>query len=89
MIQRMLFEDRKQYERELMLTGRRLQSIGRLMEEDPQHLVGEGFDFDPAVTGPRPVKVDMDKVRAMFDPAEPQNVGRLLAEYQQLLANDK
>ena len=51
MIWSMLFEDRRHYEQALMRAGRRLQSLGQLLEQDPKRLVGKGFDFDPTVTG--------------------------------------
>jgi hypothetical protein len=85
----MIFEDRRQYEQALMRAGRRLQSVGQLLEQDPTRVVGKGFEFDPAVTGPRPLQIDLEELRAMFDAQEAQNVGRLLAEYQQLIATEK
>jgi len=72
-----------------MRTGRRLQSLGQLLEQDPHRVVGKGFDFDPRITGPRPLQIEMDELRALFDPQSPQNIGRLLAEYQQLLAHEQ
>lgn len=89
MISNMLFEDRRQYEQALMRAGRRLQSLGQLLEQDPKRVVGKGFDFNPAVTGPRPLQIEMDELRALFDPQSPQNVARLLAEYQQMVAREE
>lgn len=85
----MIFEDRRQYEQALMRAGRRLQSLGQLLEQDPTRVVGKGFGFDPSVTGARPLQIEMDELRAMFDPSSPQNVGLLLAEYQSLVAREK
>ena len=84
-----LFQDRRQYEQALMRAGRRLQSLGQLLEQDPTRVVGKGFDFDPQITGPRPLQIEMDELRALFDPESPQNVGLLLAEYQKLVASEK
>lgn len=84
-----IFQEKRQYEQALMRAGRRLQSVGQLLEQDPARVVGKGFDFDPDITGPRPLQIELDEMRAMFDPQAPQNVGQLLAEYQQLLARDK
>jgi hypothetical protein len=69
-----------------MRVGRRLQALGQLLEQDPNRLVGKGFDYDTSVVGQHPVQIEMDELRALFDPASPQNVGRLLAEYQALIA---
>jgi alkanesulfonate monooxygenase SsuD/methylene tetrahydromethanopterin reductase-like flavin-dependent oxidoreductase (luciferase family) len=85
----MAFQDRRQYEQALMRAGRRLQSLGQLLEQDPTRVVGKGFDFDPQITGPRPLQIEMDELRAMFDPQSPTNVGRLLAEYQSLVASSQ
>jgi hypothetical protein len=82
------FGERRQYEQALMRIGRRLQSLGQLLEQDPTRVVAKGYDFNAQVTGPRPLQFEMDELRGMFDPAAPQNVGRLLSEYQQLLAAD-
>jgi hypothetical protein len=81
-----LFQHRREYEQALMRVGRRLQALGQLLEQGPTRLIGKGFDFDPQVTGPRPVQIDMDELRNTFDRLAPQNVGRLLAEYQAQVA---
>jgi hypothetical protein len=83
------FSDKRQYEQALMRAGRRLQSLGQLLEQDPTRVVGKGFPIKPEVTGPRPLEVDLDDLRHLFDASSPQNVGRLLAEYQSLLATEK
>jgi hypothetical protein len=87
--QGLLFQDRRQYEQALMRIGRRLQSLGQLLEQDPQRVVGKGFEFDPQVTGPRPLQIDLAELRALFDAEAPDNVGRLLAEYQRLVAQER
>ena len=84
-----VFSDRRQYEQALMRAGRRLQSLGQLLEQDPTRVVGKGFPIKPEITGPRPLEVDLDDLRNLFDPATAQNIGRLLAEYQSLLASEK
>jgi hypothetical protein len=84
-----LFENRHQYEQALMRLGRRLQALGQLLEQGPTRLVGKGFAFDPAVTGPRPVQIEMDELREAFDRAAARNVGRLLAEYQGLVGAER
>jgi hypothetical protein len=83
------FTDRRQYEQALMRIGRRLQSTGQLLEQDPTRLAAKGFDFDATVTGPRPLQIDLDELRGFFDPESTQNVGKLLQEYQALLAAEK
>jgi hypothetical protein len=83
-----VFTDKRQYEQALMRVGRRLQSLGQLLEQDPKRVVGKGFPVKPEITGPRPLEIDLDDLRGLFDASAPQNVGRLLAEYQSLLAAD-
>jgi hypothetical protein len=82
-------DERRRYEQALMRIGRRMQAIGQLLEQDPARLVGKGFSFDPAITGARPVEIDMDELRGWFDPSSARNVGQLLAEYQAELAKSK
>jgi hypothetical protein len=84
-----VFTEQRQYEQALMRAGRRLQSLGQLLEQDPKRIVAKGFPFNVEITGQRPLEVDMDELRGLFDAAAPHNVGRLLAEYQGLLAADK
>jgi hypothetical protein len=84
-----VFSERRQYEQALMRAGRRLQSLGQLLEQDPTRVVGKGFPIKPEITGPRPLEVDLDHLRSLFDTQAPHNVGRLLAEYQDLLAAEK
>ncbi len=83
------FSDRRQYEQALMRIGRRLQSTGQLLEQDPTRLAAKGYSFDESVTGARPLQIDLDELRGFFDPASAQNVGKLLQEYQALLAREK
>jgi hypothetical protein len=83
------FNDRRGYEQALMRIGRRLQSTGQLLEQDPTRLAAKGFAFDASVTGPRPLQIDLDELRGFFEPDSPANVGRLLQEYQALLAREK
>jgi hypothetical protein len=83
-----VFADKRQYEQALMRAGRRLQSLGQLLEQDPKRVVGKGFPIRPDVTGQRPLEIDLEDLRRLFDPTSPHNVGRLLAEYQSLLASE-
>jgi hypothetical protein len=83
-----VFVEKRQYEQALMRAGRRLQSLGQLLEQDPKRVVARGFPIQTAVSGARPLELDLDELRNMFDPQAAQNVGRLLAEYQHLLALD-
>jgi hypothetical protein len=83
------FSDRRQYEQALMRIGRRLQSTGQLLEQDPTRLAAKGYAFDESVTGARPLQIDLDELRGFFDPDSVQNVGKLLHEYQALLAREK
>jgi hypothetical protein len=78
--------DRQRYEQTLMRTGRKLQSLGQLLEQAPAHLVAKGFASDESVTGNRPAQIDLDELRELFDPASPKCVGRLLQQYHELLA---
>lgn len=82
-------DERRKYEQHLMRIGRRLQALGQLLEQDPTRLVGKGFDFDTSITGPRPVQIEMDELRAIFEPSAPDNVGQLLADYQALRARER
>ena len=84
-----VFSEKRQYEQALMRAGRRLQSLGQLLEQDPTRLVAKGFPVQAEVSGARPLEVDLDELRGFFDLASQTNIGRLLAEYQQLLAQDK
>ena len=81
-------EARRHYEQRLMRIGRRLQALGQLLEQDPTRLVGKGFEFDASVVGAHPVQIEMDELREVFDRSAEVNVGRLLAEYQALLAGE-
>jgi hypothetical protein len=72
-----------------MRIGRRLQALGQLLEQGPTRLVGKGFDFDASITGPRPVQIEMDELRAVFDRNSSGNVGRLLADYHAILARER
>ena len=83
-----VFVEKRQYEQALMRVGRRLQSLGQLLEQDPKRVVGKGFPTRPEITGPRPLEIDLADLRGLFDASAPQNIGRLLAEYQSLLAAD-
>lgn len=83
------FTDRRQYEQALMRIGRRLQSTGQLLEQDPTRLVAKGFPIEESITGPRPLQIDLDELRGFFDQDSDQNVGKLLQEYQALLAQEK
>src|SRR4029077_10214253 len=81
-----VFAEKRQYEQALMRAGRRLQSLGQLLEQGPKRVVAKGFPIQTAISGARPLELDMDELRGMFDPQAFQNVGRLLAEYQKILA---
>jgi hypothetical protein len=83
------FSDRRQYEQALMRIGRRLQSTGQLLEQDPTRLAAKGFEFDESVTGARPLQIDLEELRGFFEPGSATNVGKLLQEYQALLAREK
>jgi len=83
------FSDRRQYEQALMRIGRRLQSTGQLLEQDPTRLAAKGFEFDESITGARPLQIDLEELRGFFDLESAQNVGKLLQEYQALLAREK
>lgn len=78
-------EDKVKYEQTLMRMGRKLQSLGQLLEQAPSHLVAKGFPSDPAINGNRPVIIDMDEMKALFDTAAARNVGDTLREYHDLL----
>ena len=84
-----LSDERRRYEQQLMRIGRRLEAIGQLLVQDPARMVGRGFDFDSAVTGERPVQIEMVELRDLFDQATDGNVGKLLAEYHAVLARQK
>ena len=81
--------EKRQYEQALMRVGRRLQSLGQLLEQDPHRVVAKGFPFKTEVSGQRPLEVDLEELRGFFDASSAQNVGRLLSEYQSLLAAEK
>lgn len=84
-----LFEERREYEQALMHMGRRLQALGQLLEQGPTRIVGKGFESDTSVTGAKPVQIEMDEMRDIFDRACAGNVGRMLAEYHALLARER
>ncbi len=77
--------ERERYEQTLMRVGRRLQSLGQLLEQAPAHLVGKGYAADPSVTGGRPVEIDLDELRELFDRASDRCVGTVLQRYHDLL----
>lgn len=68
-----------------MRVGRRLQSLGQLLEQAPWHLVVKGAPVDPEVHGNRPAEIDLDELRTLFDPMAPGNVATMLREYHDLL----
>ena len=77
---------KRQYEQALMRVGRRLQSLGQLLEQDPHRVVAKGYPVQTAISGARPLEFDLEELRGFFEPTNSNNVGRLLAEYQSLLA---
>ena len=77
--------ERTRLEQSLMRVGRRLQSLGQLLEQAPSHLVAKGEAVDPEINGNRPAVIEMDELRALFDLDSPQNVGALLRAYHDLL----
>ena len=77
--------DREKYEQSLMRIGRKLQSIGQLLDQAPAHIMAKGFAADDAVTGGRPVVIDLDEMRELFDPSSPRCVGAVLSQYHALL----
>ena len=79
----------RQYEQTLMRIGRRLEALGQLLVQDPARVVGKGAEFDSSVTGKRPVEIDLNDLKQLFDAAEPKNIGQLLSEYHAALARTK
>jgi hypothetical protein len=79
--------ERERYEQTLMRIGRKLQSLGQLLEQAPAHLVAKGYATDPSISGERPVQIDLDELRDIFDPGSPRCVGRVLESYHQLLVD--
>jgi hypothetical protein len=78
-------DEKARYEQTLMRMGRKLQSLGQLLEQAPSHLVAKGFPSDPEINGNRPVIIDMDEMKALFDTASTKNVADTLREYHDLL----
>jgi hypothetical protein len=76
---------RARYEQRLMRIGRRLQSLGQVLEQAPARIVAKGFPSDASITGDRPVVIEMDELRALFDASNEENVGILLREYHEVL----
>ena len=72
-----------------MRIGRKLQSIGQLLDQAPAHIMAKGFKADDGVTGGRPVVIDLDEMRELFDPHSPRCVGNVLAEYHELLLKQR
>jgi hypothetical protein len=77
--------ERERYEQSLMRIGRKLQSLGQLLEQAPSHLIIKGQTADPAIAGPRPVQIDLDEMRDLFSPESPKGVGQVLRGYHELL----
>src|SRR5439155_16057653 len=84
-----LADERRRYEQQLMRIGRRLEAIGQLLVQDPSRMVGKGFDFDDSVTGPRPVQIEMEELKGLFDQTADGNVGKILTEYHLVLAKQR
>ena len=78
-------DEKARYEQRLMRIGRRLQSLGQVLEQAPARIVAKGFPSDTSITGDRPVQIEMDELRALFDEANDENVGALLREYHAVL----
>ena len=81
--------DRERHEQSLMRIGRKLQSLGQLLEQAPSHLVIKGDSADPAIAGPRPVQIDLDEMRDLFSPDSPRGVGQVLRSYHELLEKQR
>jgi len=81
--------EKQRYEQTLMRIGRRLQSLGQLLEQAPAHLVAKGFKSDPSITGPRPVEIDLDDMRDLFDRTSEKCVGPVLERYHEHLVRLK
>lgn len=77
--------ERERLEQSLMRIGRKLQSLGQLLEQAPSHLVVKGDSADPAIAGPRPVQIDLDEMRDLFNPESSRGVGQALRSYHELL----
>jgi hypothetical protein len=77
--------DRERHEQSLMRIGRKLQSLGQLLDQAPSHLVIKGDSADPAIAGPRPVQIDLDEMRDLFSPDSPHGVAQVLRSYHELL----
>ena len=52
-------------------------------------MVGKGFDFDDSMTGPRPVQIEMEELKGLFDQTADGNVGKILTEYHLVLAKQR
>jgi hypothetical protein len=77
--------ERTRQEQALMRVGRKLQSLGQLLEQAPSHLIPKGDTPDPEVNGNRPAVVEMEELRTLFDAGAPHNVAELLREYHALM----
>ena len=82
-------EERRRYEQTLMRIGRRLEALGQLLVQDPARVIGKGFSADPGVTGQRPIEIDMDELRGLFDRAQADNIGQLLSAYHSTVAEGR
>ncbi len=78
-------DEKGRYEQRLMRIGRRLQSLGQVLEQAPARIVAKGFPSETTITGERPVVIEMDELRALFDEANDENVGNLLHAYHEVL----
>jgi hypothetical protein len=87
--QQSLADERRRYEQQLMRIGRRLEAIGQLLVQDPSRMAGKGFDLNESVTGSRPVQIEMDELRDLFDRTATGNVGELLERYHRVLGHQK
>ncbi len=77
--------ERERLEQSLMRIGRKLQSLGQLLEQAPSHLVVKGDNANPEISGPRPVQIDLDEMRDLFNPDSSGGVGQVLRSYHDLL----
>lgn len=77
--------DIEEHEAVLREIGDELLDVASGLINSPASTVGRGATYNPAITGPTPKTIEMDKLRGLFDEQASGNIAQILDAYQELL----
>jgi len=75
----------KELEAALQEIGDQLLDVASGLINLPASTVGHGVTYNPAIAGPTPKVIQMDKLRNVFDKHASGNIAQILQVYQELL----